>query len=75
MLIFHKISDITKIFQRGTKKCDFRNKSKTGEDPKKVRGVSLDSSQISQTSDTLDDTFTKNFNSLYCVTISEESGI
>ena len=61
------MSDITKFFQRETKK---RNKSETGEDPKKVREASLDCSQISQTSDILDDISTESLNSPDCVAIS-----
>ena len=49
--MFHKMSDITKFFQRGTKKRDLSDKSEIGKDPKKVREGSLDCSQISQTSD------------------------
>ena len=63
------MSDITKFFQRGTKKRDLSNKSETGEDPKKVREGSLDCSQISQTSDIPDDIFTKTLNSADCVAI------
>ena len=59
MLIFHKLSDITKFFQRGTKKRDLSAKSETGEDPKKIRERSLDCSQISQTSDIPYDIFTE----------------
>ena len=47
-LIFHKMSDIKKLFQRGTKNRDLSDKSKTGEDPNKVKEVSLDCSHISQ---------------------------
>ena len=57
------MSDITKFFQRGTKKRDLSNKSETGEDPKKVGEGSLDCSQINQTSDIPDDIFTKSLNS------------
>ena len=60
--MFHKMSDITKFFQRGTKKRDLSDKSETGEDPKKVREGSLDCSQISQTSDIPDDIFTESLN-------------
>ena len=56
------MSDITKFFQRGTKKRDLSDKSETGEDPKKVREGSLDCSQISQTSDIPDDIFTESLN-------------
>ena len=49
------MSNITKFFQRGTKKHDLSDKSETGEDSKKVREGSLDHSQISQTSDIPDD--------------------
>ena len=56
------MSDITKVFQRGTKKRDLSDKSETGEDPKKVREGSLDCSQISQTSDIPDDIFTESLN-------------
>ena len=45
------MSDITKFFQKGTKKRDLSDKFETGEDPKKVREGSLNCSQISQTSD------------------------
>ena len=38
------MNDITKFFQRGTKKLDLSNKSETGEDPKKVSEGSLDCS-------------------------------
>ena len=31
------MSNITKFFQRGTKKPDLSDKSETGEDPRKVR--------------------------------------
>ena len=61
--MFHKMSDITKFFQRGTKKRDLSDKSETGEDPKKVGEGSLDCSQISQTSDIPDDIFTESLNS------------
>ena len=61
--------DITKFFQRGTKKRDSSDKSETGEDPKKVRESSLDCSQISQTSDIPDDIFTESLNSPDCVAI------
>ena len=61
--------DITKFFQRGTKKRDLSKKSETGEDPKKVREGSLDCSQVSQTSDTPDDIFTERLNSPDCVAI------
>ena len=62
------MSDKTKFFQRGTKKCDLSDKSETGEDPKKVREGSLDCSQINQTNDILDDIFTKKIklSRLYC---------
>ena len=63
------MSDKTKFFQRGTKKCDLSDKSETGEDPKKVREGSLDCSQISQTSGIPDDIFTKTLNSPDCVAI------
>ena len=63
------MSDITKFFQRGTKKHDLSNKSETGEDPKKVGEGSLDCSQINQTSDIPDDIFTKSLNSPDCVAI------
>ena len=63
------MSDITKFFQRGTKKRDLSDKSETGEDPKKVREGSLDCSQISQTSDIPDDIFTESLNSPDCVAI------
>ena len=63
------MSDITKFFQRGTKKRDLSDKSETGEDPKKVREGSLDCSKISQTSDILDDIFTESSNSPDCVVI------
>ena len=45
------MSDITRFFQRGTKKRNLSDKSETGEDPKKVIEGSLDCIQISQTSD------------------------
>ena len=67
--MFHKMSDITKFFQRGTKKRDLSDKSETGEDPKKVREGSLDCSQISQTSDIPDDIFNDILNSPDCVAI------
>ena len=57
------MSNITNVFQRGTKKRDLSDKSETREDPKKVREGSLDCSQISQTSDILDDIFTESLNS------------
>ena len=60
------MSDITKVFQRGTKKCDFSDKSETGEDPKKVSEGNLDCSQISQTSDIPDGIFTESLNSPGC---------
>ena len=63
------MSEITKFFQRGTKKRDLSDKSETGEDPKKVREGSLDCSQISQTSDIPDDIFTESLNSPDCVAI------
>ena len=63
------MSNITKFFQRGTKKRDLSDKSETGEDPKKVREGSLDCSQISQTSDIPDDIFTESLNSPGCVAI------
>ena len=40
-LIFHKMSDVTKFLQRGTKKHDLSNKSETGVDLKKTREISL----------------------------------
>ena len=64
------MSDITKCFQRGTKKHNLSHKSETGEDPKKVREGSLDCSQISQTSDIPDDIFNESLNSPDCVAIS-----
>ena len=67
--IFHKMSVITKLFNRRTKKRDLSKKSKTGEDPKKVREGSLDCSQISQTSDIPDDIFTESLNTPDCVAI------
>ena len=63
------MSDITKIFQRGTKKRDLRDKSKTGEDPNKFREGSLDCSKISQTSDIPDDIFVESLNSADCLAI------
>ena len=63
------MSDITKFFQRGTKKRDLSDKSETGEDPKEVREGSLDCSQISQTSDIPDDIFSDILNSPDCVAI------
>ena len=57
------------VFQRGTKKRDFSDKSETGEDPKKVREGSLDCNQISQTSDIPDDICSKSLNSPDCVAI------
>ena len=63
------MSDITKFFQRGTKKRDLSDKSETGEDTKKVREGSVDCSQISQASDIPDDIFTKSLNSPDCVAI------
>ena len=45
------MTDITNIFQRGTKKRDLRGISETGEGPKKVREGSLNYSQKSQASD------------------------
>ena len=63
------MSDMTKLFQRGIKKRDLSDKSDIGEDPKKVREVSLDCSQISQTSDIPDDIFTESLNSRDCVAI------
>ena len=63
------MSDITKFFQRGTKKRDLSDKSETGEDPKEVREGSLDCSQISQTSDIPDDIFNDILNSPDCVAI------
>ena len=63
------MSDITKVFQRGTKKRDLSDKSETGEDQKKVREGSLDCSQISQTSDIPDDIFTESLNSPDCAAI------
>ena len=63
------MSDITKLFNRRTKKRDLSKKSKTGEDPKKVREGSLDCSQISQTSDIPDDMFTESLNTPDCVAI------
>ena len=53
------MSNITKFFQRGTKKRDLSDKSKIGEDPKKVKEGNLDCSQISQTSDMPDDILPK----------------
>ena len=44
-------------------------KSETGENPQKVRKGSLDGSQISQTSDILDDIFTKSLNSSNSVAV------
>ena len=63
------MSDITKFFQRGTKKRDLSNKSEAGEDRKKVREGSLDCNQISQTSDIPDDVLTKRLNCPDCVAI------
>ena len=63
------MSNITKFFQRGTKKRDLSDKYETGEDSKKVREGCLDCSQISQTSDIPDDVFTKNLDSPDCVVI------
>ena len=57
------MTDITKFFQRVTKKSDFRDKSETGKDPMKIKEGSLDCSQISQTSDIPDDSFIKRLNS------------
>lgn len=47
-LILRKMSNIMKIFQRGTKEHDLSDKSETGEEPKKVREDSLDCTQIIQ---------------------------
>ena len=63
------MSNITRFFQKGTKKRDLSDKSEIEEDPKKVREGSLDFSQISQTSDIPDDIFTKSLNSADCVAI------
>ena len=63
------MSDITKFFQRGTKKRGLSDKSETGEDLKKVRERSLECSQKSQTSDIPDDIFTEILNSPDCVAI------
>ena len=41
------MSNITKFFQRETKKRDLSDKSETGEDSKKVKEGCLDCSQIS----------------------------
>ena len=46
-----------KFFQREKKKRDLSDKSETREDPKKVREGSLNCSQISQTSEILDNIF------------------
>ena len=61
--------DITKFFQRGTQKHDLSDKCEAGEDPKKVREGRLDCSQISQTSDILDDIFTESLSSPDCAAI------
>ena len=61
--------DITKFFQRGTKKRDLSDESEIGEDTKKVREGSLDRTQISQASDIPDDIFTESLNSPDCVAI------
>ena len=53
------MSNITKFFERATKKPDLSDKSETGEDPKKVREGSLDCNQIIQTRDITDDIFTE----------------
>ena len=53
------MSNIMKIFQRGTKEHNLSDKSETGEDPKEVREGSLGCSQISQTSDIPNDTLPK----------------
>ena len=58
-LILRKMSNIMKIFQRGTKEHDLSDKSETGEDPKEVREGSVGCSQISQTSDIPNDTLPK----------------
>ena len=63
------MSNITKFFQRGTKKHDLSDKSEIGKDPKKVREGNLDCSQISQTSDMPDDIFTESLNSPDCAAI------
>ena len=63
------MSNITKFFQRETKKRDLSDKSEIGKDPKKVREGNLDCSQISQTSDMPDDIFTESLNSPDCVAI------
>ena len=69
MLIFHKIRDVTKSFQRGTKKSDLSDKFETVEHPKKIREGNLDYIQISQTSHIPDDLFTESLNSPDCVAI------
>ena len=61
------MSDITKIFQKGTKKCDLSDKFETGEDPNKFREASLACCQISQASDIPDDIFTESLNSPDCL--------
>ena len=67
--MFYKMNDIIEFFQRGTKKRDLSDESKTTEDPQKVGEGSLDRSQTSQTSDTPDDILTKSLNSPDCVAI------
>ena len=63
------MSNLTKFFQKGTKKHDLSNKSETGENPKKIREVCPKCSQINQTSDILDVIFTENLNSHDCLII------
>ena len=53
------MSNLTKFFQTG----------KSGENPKKIREVCLECSQINPTSDILDVIFTENLNSHDCVII------
>ena len=60
------MSDITKFFQRVTKKSDLSDTSETGKDPKKIKEGSLDCSQLSQTSDIPDDIFTESLTLLCC---------
>ena len=68
------MSEITKFFQRGTKKRDLSNESETGEDTKKLGEGSLDFSQIIQISDIPDDVFTASLNSPNSVAILINEG-
>ena len=60
--------EISNCFAKSGKKRDLSNKSENGEDAKKIRDGSLNSSQISQTSDIPDQVFAGSLESPECVT-------